>query len=85
MPTRIIDPRLCLAAAAVLIAGGCTKHTIEVKPIKVEPIHMTLDINIRVDRELDEFFAFEKQYDQATPASNPETSSTAPVGEGGTS
>jgi len=74
-----------MAAVAILIAGGCTRHTIEVKPIKIEPIHMTLDINIRVDRELDEFFSFEKEYDHATPASNSETSSTAPVSEGGTS
>jgi len=28
--------------------------------LRVEPIHIVVDVNIRVDRELDEFFAFEK-------------------------
>lgn len=44
----------------VFIVGGCTRHTVDVQPIRVEPIHMTLDVNIRVDRELDRFFDFEE-------------------------
>jgi len=31
-------------------------HQVEVKPIKVEPIHITIDINVRVERALDDFF-----------------------------
>jgi len=51
-----------LAAAVALPAGlaGC-KHTIAVEPIEVKPIHLTLDINLKVDRELDEFFEFEDE------------------------
>jgi len=63
-----------MAGLATLAAGGlagCSSHTIEVKPIKVEPIHMTLDVNIRVDRELDEFFDFEQEYDATIPATAP--------------
>jgi hypothetical protein len=41
------------------LAAGC-KHTIAVEPIEVKPIHMTLDINLKVDRELDQFYDFEE-------------------------
>lgn len=33
---------------------GCAKVTVE--PIEVKPIHITLDITIRIDRQLDDFF-----------------------------
>ncbi|NOX33866.1 MAG: YnbE family lipoprotein [Deltaproteobacteria bacterium] len=33
-----------------------TSHEVEIKPIKVEPIHITIDINIRVEKALDNFF-----------------------------
>ena len=52
----------------LFVASGCqTRHEIdvkpvrttsqvEVKPIKVEPIHITIDINVRVQKALDDFF-----------------------------
>ena len=46
----------------LLCTLGCTKHEIkteskvEVAPIKVEPIHITIDLNIKIDKELDDFF-----------------------------
>jgi hypothetical protein len=49
-----------LVTILLLVASfGCTKHTVQVEPIKVEPIHITVDVNLRVDRELDNFFDFE--------------------------
>lgn len=43
---------------ALLLAGpGCAR--IEVAPIEVKPIHITMDINLRIDRSLDEFFSFQ--------------------------
>ncbi len=33
-----------------------TSHDVEVKPIEIKPIHITIDVNIRVDRALDDFF-----------------------------
>lgn len=59
-------------AALALLMFGCSKHTIDVQPIRVEPIHMTLDVNIRVDRELDQFFDFEEDV-VVTPATQPAT------------
>ena len=57
-------------AAFALLMSGCSKHTIDVQPIRVEPIHMTLDVNIRVDRELDQFFDFEEDA-VVVPATQP--------------
>ena len=42
---------------------GCTKHEVETKsqievaPVEIKPIHITIDVNIRVDRALDDFFS----------------------------
>ncbi len=54
---------LLAPAAVALLAlsiGGCTQHRVIVDPIEVKPMHITVDINLRVDRELDDFFDFEK-------------------------
>ena len=40
--------------------GGCTPR-VKVDPIEGKPIHIVHDINIRVDRQLDEFFAYQDQ------------------------
>ncbi len=40
----------------LLLAAGCTKHNVEVAPIEVKPIHITIDVNVKVDRALDNFF-----------------------------
>lgn len=50
------------ATMAVLLLSGCTKHVVETKsqvevaPVEIKPIHITIDINIKVDRALDDFF-----------------------------
>ncbi len=57
---------LTLAAlAAAALACGC-QPTVVVQH-KVDPIYITIDINLKVDQELDEFFAFEEELeDEAT-------------------
>ena len=48
---------LALAAAvALLLLPGCTRHAVQVEPIEFKPIHITIDVNIKVDRALDDFF-----------------------------
>jgi hypothetical protein len=47
-------------AIMLLGLGGCTPR-VRVDPIEVKPIHIVHDINIRVDRHLDDFFAFQDQ------------------------
>ncbi len=39
-----------------LSAWGCTSHEVEVKPVEIKPIHITIDVNVKVDRALDDFF-----------------------------
>ncbi|MCG8553163.1 MAG: hypothetical protein MI799_22375 [Desulfobacterales bacterium] len=52
--------RQCGAAAVsilFLILTGCsTRHEIEVKPVEIKPIHITIDVNVKVDKALDDFF-----------------------------
>ena len=48
-------PKL-LAALLILLSMGCTQHKVEVAPVEVKPIHITIDVNVKVDRALDDFF-----------------------------
>jgi len=45
-----------LFVAAIMTFSACTKHEVEVKPVEIKPIHITIDINVKVDRALDDFF-----------------------------
>lgn len=47
---------ILLGAWTVLTATGCTQHKVEVAPVEVKPIHITIDVNVKVDRALDNFF-----------------------------
>ncbi len=51
-------PRLLLLILVMLImATACnTKHEVQVAPVEVKPIHITIDVNIKVDRALEDFF-----------------------------
>ena len=48
-----------LAAAAVLLGFGataCIRTESEIKPIEIKPVEITLNINIRIEKALDDFF-----------------------------
>ncbi len=43
----------------ILLAGAtatCTRHQVEVAPVEVKPIHITIDVNVKIDREIDDYF-----------------------------
>ncbi|MBU8910322.1 MAG: YnbE family lipoprotein [Desulfobacterales bacterium] len=41
----------------LFIFSGCrSSHEVEVKPVEIKPIHITIDVNIRVEKALDDFF-----------------------------
>jgi len=45
----------------LLLACACRTHhevstTSTVAPIEIKPIHITIDVNLKVDKELDDFF-----------------------------
>lgn len=61
MPLRVFA--LCLVALVWIPVAGCTRHQVQVDPIKTEhvvevkPMEMTINVNIRlVDKALDNFF-----------------------------
>ena len=64
---------ILLGALFVLTPSACTQHRVEVAPVEVKPIHITIDVNVKVDRALDDFFgdidaAKEKIGDRSTTA-----------------
>ncbi|GBC63391.1 YnbE family lipoprotein [Desulfonema ishimotonii] len=65
---------MCVSALLfVLSAAACTQHHVQVEPIRTEhvvevkPMEMTINVNVnvRVDEALDDFFG---DIDQAEPA-----------------
>ncbi len=48
---------MSVAAACFLCFGCHTSHEVEVKPVEIKPIHITIDVNVKVDRALDDFFS----------------------------
>ena len=47
---------LLLAVVLFALFQSCTQHKVEVAPVEVKPIHITIDVNVKVDRALDDFF-----------------------------
>ena len=70
-------PVLC----GLLVLSACNPR-VTVDPIEVKTIHIVHDINIKVDRELDEYFAMLDQQTAATqPATAPATQAAETAGE----
>jgi len=40
----------------ILFAGCQTSHQVELAPVEIKPIHITIDVNVRVEKALDDFF-----------------------------
>ncbi len=45
-----------LICILVFVLPGCTKHEVEIKPVEIKPIHITIDVNVKIDKELEDFF-----------------------------
>lgn len=53
--------RMCWGViAAALLLASCSP-TVRVKIDNDKPIHIVMDINVRLDRQLDDFFDFENE------------------------
>ena len=46
------------AAVALLCLPACTRHTIKLEPIEIKPIHITMDINIKIQKQIENDFSF---------------------------
>lgn len=65
-----MNRRHFLALASVpLLLSGCLN--IKTEPIEVKPIHITVDVNVKVEKALDDFFGDldKKSATLATPQS----------------
>jgi hypothetical protein len=76
MKNAFSNPRLLRSiiglSSMILLAMLPACLHVHVDPVEVKPI--TLNINVRyVDDELDNFFAFEKKYQQNAPTTQPAT------------
>ena len=64
---------IMLSALIVPVVVGCTQHKVEVAPVEIKPIHITIDVNIKVDKALDDFFG---DVDDTEENIEPDTSAT---------
>ena len=70
---------LLIGTIVLLFSQGCrTQHVVEVAPVKVEPIHITIDVNIRVNKAIDDFFGdIYEEEDEEEQEENEEAAETA--------
>lgn len=54
MTPRMNRRHLWTLALAPLLLGGCLN--VKTAPIEVKPIHITVDVNVKVEKALDDFF-----------------------------
>lgn len=63
MPKRFLGPAL---AGILLLAAGCTRHHVTADTthkVEIAPIHVTVDINLKVQQALDEALNFQGDMD----------------------
>jgi hypothetical protein len=56
MLKKIWLPAMVIVWAVWGLSSCATRHEVEVKPVEIKPIHITIDVNVKVDRALDDFF-----------------------------
>lgn len=56
MHNKRFMPMAVVVLALMGMSGCATRHEVEVKPVEIKPIHITIDVNVKVDRALDDFF-----------------------------
>ncbi|MGA6927444.1 MAG: YnbE family lipoprotein [Desulfosarcina sp.] len=56
MPEKTLLPLAAILWALWGLSACATRHEVEVKPVEIKPIHITIDVNVKVDRALDDFF-----------------------------
>lgn len=56
--------------ALLTLQGACsTQHQVQVAPVEIKPIHITIDVNVRVQKDLEDFFRdIDKAQAELTPS-----------------
>jgi hypothetical protein len=63
---------LIAAAAMPCVLAGCLN--VRTEPIEVKPIHITVDVNVKVERALDDFFDdLDRKSTTIEPAKEPQS------------
>ena len=47
---------IIICGLTLLLAAACTRSEVDIKPVEIKPIHITIDVNVKVDRALDNYF-----------------------------
>lgn len=83
---RRFETVVAVAGLALVVGPVACSPRVRVDPIEVKPIHIVHDINIRVDKQLDDFFAFQEQGATSTtqPATTAATTATTQTAAGET-
>ena len=50
---KVLIIQAVFALLCLQLFPGCTSHKVE---LEVKPMHITIDVNVKVDRALDDFF-----------------------------
>ena len=61
---------MALAATLLLQSGCSTHHEVQMAPVEIKPIHITIDVNVRVQKDLEDFFGDIDKADQKLNPSN---------------
>lgn len=56
MLKKMVLPAAVIVWALWGLSSCASRHEVEVKPVEIKPIHITIDVNVKVDRALDDFF-----------------------------
>jgi hypothetical protein len=51
--------KACYVFTLLCMIAGCTQHKVDTThkvELEVKPMHITIDVNLKVDKELDDFF-----------------------------
>ncbi len=63
-------PLMALAVMLLLQSACSTRHEVQMAPVEVKPIHITIDVNVRVQKDLEDFFSDIDKADQKLNPSN---------------
>ena len=63
-------PLMALAVMLLLQSACSTRHEVQMAPVEVKPIHITIDVNVRVQKDLEDFFGDIDKADQKLNPSN---------------
>jgi hypothetical protein len=82
MTAKLAVLPFALAGGLLLSPAGCAH--LKVDPIEVKEIHIVHDVNIHVDKELNDYFAFQEQNAATTQTTTAPTTQTASATTGDT-